>query len=516
MQSNKRKDKFTVKEAAPYIIDLQEPNVVCEAGKEPAKSEDNNNEIKAPIYFCDPRLEILRKQSMDRIRGEYSMLCEKALFLDQPPKDSFNRWLLERMIQGGVRYPEFLIPSATAPEVSPSMKRELKENIPFRAYKVRNQRDAINNLREYVKKACFWLDKRPEKREIVKAIRSLASIYLEARNIFRFSIDEIVETFEQVKARSQEHIRILAAPIIEDICVNIGQYAAREREKLMKIYFEMSQQPSSSSTPTPHTPKPPPQNFEIQVNNFPNFVELVCKIDSKLDVQKITPTHFEKLKLLYKKHAQQKIEENKQIEAIYCLLQRYQTFFGNARFEGTSLQGALTPNAFEVLNKLFGVNFECFASPLNCYFPQYCSAFPDTDTAFGSRGSFLSFYPLTGSFEANPPFTEELMDAMVDHMEKLLGATQEPLSFAIFIPEWIDPPSNALVCLQKSKYLRGDFVANGGEHSYIGGDQHRQSRDEAKYKAMHGTHVFFVQNDAGYEKWTPTKEKLNHLQREMI
>lgn len=37
----------------------------------------------------------------------------------------------------------------------------------------------------------------------------------------------------------------------------------------------------------------------------------------------------------------------------------------------------------------------------------------------------LDFSPLSGSFEANPPFCEELMDAMVSHFEVgalLLGA----------------------------------------------------------------------------------------------
>lgn len=29
----------------------------------------------------------------------------------------------------------------------------------------------------------------------------------------------------------------------------------------------------------------------------------------------------------------------------------------------------------------------------------------------------LDFSPLSGSFEANPPFCEELMDAMVSHFE---------------------------------------------------------------------------------------------------
>lgn len=60
--------------------------------------------------------------------------------------------------------------------------------------------------------------------------------------------------------------------------------------------------------------------------------------------------------------------------------------FGGGSNEGTGLQGALPVSVFEVLNRQFGVTFECFASPLNCYFKQFCSAFPDIDSFFGSRG----------------------------------------------------------------------------------------------------------------------------------
>ncbi|MEE6520082.1 hypothetical protein FKM82_017879 [Ascaphus truei] len=91
--------------------------------------------------------------------------------------------------------------------------------------------------------------------------------------------------------------------------------------------------------------------------------------------------------------------------------------FGTAQYEGSGLQGALPVQVFQALHRLFGVTSECFASPLNCYFKQYCSAFPDTDGYFGSRGPCLSFFPVSGSFEANPPFSEELMDAMVTHFE---------------------------------------------------------------------------------------------------
>lgn len=122
-----------------------------------------------------------------------------------------------------------------------------------------------------------------------------------------------------------------------------------------------------------------------------------------------------------------------------------------------------------MLNEEFGVAFESFASPLNCYFSRFCSAFIDTDGPFGyahfslqstkrwdrrrggegvrkiegrwigkeltlnnrSCGSFYNLQPVAGSFEANPPFTEELMEEMVNHVEDLLSASDQPLSFVV-------------------------------------------------------------------------------------
>lgn len=46
------------------------------------------------------------------------------------------------------------------------------------------------------------------------------------------------------------------------------------------------------------------------------------------------------------------------------------------------------------------------------------------DELMGIFASFFSpcldFFPISGSFEANPPFCEELMDAMVSHFEVCL------------------------------------------------------------------------------------------------
>lgn len=71
---------------------------------------------------------------------------------------------------------------------------------------------------------------------------------------------------------------------------------------------------------------------------------------------------------------------------VMCVCVCGQVMFGSGAHEGSGLQGALPVSVFEALQRHFGVSFECFASPLNCYFKQYNSAFPDTDGYFGSRG----------------------------------------------------------------------------------------------------------------------------------
>ena len=166
----------------------------------------------------------------------------------------------------------------------------------------------------------------------------------------------------------------------------------------------------------------------------------------------------------------------------------------------------------EVLSDAFDVGVECFASPLNCYFRRYCSAFPDTDLPFGSCGSFLDFQPLEGSFQANPPFQEDMMEAMVEHMERLLRQATGPLSFAVFVPHWTSPPCSAIERLKSSPHLRMIAEMQAKAHQYVSGVSHTQPPgDNPHFVACHSSLVLFLQNEAGFQKWTPTPEKLARI-----
>ena len=84
----------------------------------------------------------------------------------------------------------------------------------------------------------------------------------------------------------------------------------------------------------------------------------------------------------------------------------------------------------------------------------------------------LDFKPASGSFEANPPFCEELMDTMVTHFERLLSESAEPLSFIVFIPEWREPAPPVLKRLEDSAWKRRQIVVPTYEHEYRHGLQH--------------------------------------------
>ena len=132
--------------------------------------------------------------------------------------------------------------------------------------------------------------------------------------------------------------------------------------------------------------------------------------------------------------------------ALFNLLARYNALLGHG------MQCALPEDVFQVLHKWVQTNFECFASPLNCRYSSYCSAFPDTDAVFGSKGSFFDFYPTRGSYEVNPPFIESVMTAAVQHAHSLLEKSDDALSFVFIMP-------GALLSVIKSAPFSAPFSA---------------------------------------------------------
>ena len=104
--------------------------------------------------------------------------------------------------------------------------------------------------------------------------------------------------------------------------------------------------------------------------------------------------------------------------ALFRLLLRYKALSGGG------FQCALPPSVWAVLKGELGVELEGFASPLNCTLGRFCSAFADTDTAFGSAGSVFRVLPQveSGAVSLNPPYVTgyytRLADAVLKRLEE--------------------------------------------------------------------------------------------------
>uniref|UniRef100_A0A8D3A0Y4 mRNA (2'-O-methyladenosine-N(6)-)-methyltransferase n=1 Tax=Scophthalmus maximus TaxID=52904 RepID=A0A8D3A0Y4_SCOMX len=463
-----------------------------------------------------PEIEMQRAQLVTKLRQHYHELCHQREGID-PPRESFNRWLLERKVIDKGHDP--LLPSDCDPVISPSMFREVMNDIPIRLSRIKYKEEARRLLFKYAEAAKKMIDSRnasPESRKVVKWNAEDTMSWL--RRDHSASKEDYMDRLEHLRQQCGPHVTAVAKDSVEGICSKIYQLSAEYSRRLRQTHLSMLQDPPTEACASPQQsrlvycypmrlaiPSPPLPRVELHFEN-----DVAC-LRFRGEMVKVNRGHFSKLELLYRYSCIDDPRFEKFLSRVWCLLKRYQVMFGSGANEGTGLQGALPVTVFEALHRQFGVSFECFASPLNCYFKQFCSAFPDSDGFFGSRGHFLAFSPVSGSFEANPPFCEELMEAMVKHFEELLVQSSEPLSFIVIVPEWRDPVTPALTRMEASKFLRHQLSVPAYEHEYRSGSQHICKREEMYYRAVHGTALLFLQNDAGFAKWAPTPERLAEL-----
>uniref|UniRef100_A0A8B9KFT8 mRNA (2'-O-methyladenosine-N(6)-)-methyltransferase n=1 Tax=Astyanax mexicanus TaxID=7994 RepID=A0A8B9KFT8_ASTMX len=430
-----------------------------------------------------PEIELQRAQLTTKLRQHYHELCSQREGIE-PPRESFNRWLLERkVVDKGV---DPLLPSECDPAVSPSMFREVMNDIPIRLSRIKYKEEARKLLFKYAEAAKKMIESRnatPDSRKVVKWNVEDTMNWL--RRDHSASKEDYMDRLEHLRKQCGPHVTAVAKDSVEGICSKIyhisAEYVRRIRQAHLNLLKECNITVENAEVqdrlvycyPVRLSIASPPQpRVELHFEN-----EVAC-LRYKGEMVKVSRGHFNKLELLYRYSCIDDPRFEKFLSRVWCLIKRYQVMFGSGVNEGTGLQGALPVPVFEALNKQFGVSFECFASPLNCYYKQFCSAFPDIDGFFGSRGPFLSFSPVSGSFEANPPFCEEFMDAMVTHFEDLLEKSSEPLSFIIFVPEWRDPPTPALTRMESSRFRRHQMTVPAFEHEYRSGSQHVCKRSD--------------------------------------
>lgn len=159
-------------------------------------------------------------------------------------------------------------------------------------------------------------------------------------------------------------------------------------------------------------------------------------------------------------------------------------------------QGALPHDAFQVLREEFNVCHECFASPLNvctgaCE-QTFNTLFQDTDKYFGSQGSFFEFWPMSGSYEVNPPFDKNSVQHTFQHICDIMQKDdgQLPLLFIVITP---------FVTTTADDFLLRKTELRANQHYFTKGFAHRKLE---KHIQDRRTSICFIGNDAARSTWT--------------
>ncbi|XP_043275592.1 mRNA (2'-O-methyladenosine-N(6)-)-methyltransferase [Venturia canescens] len=470
------------------------------------------------LLHVHPDVEALRCSLLAKLRQCYQELCHTREAIDAP-KDSFNRWLMERKVIDCGSDP--LLPSQCFPEISKSMYREVMNDIPIKLVRPKFTGDARKQLSRYAEAAKKMIESRSATANSRKVVKwNAEETFQWLRRTVGATFDDFQDRLAHLKRQCQPHLTETVKNSVEGICLKIyhlsTDYAKKVKEKNNQILKDNGLGdviPLGGPASTQRKVWCYPVQFSLPAPRLPHIEYLPEREQTMLryhgDTMSINNMHLTKLEHLYRYNCFDDKKFEMFLPRVWCMLKRYQAYLGVN--EGQASQMALPVTVFECLHRSFGVTFECFASPLNCYFRQYCSTFADTDSYFGSRGPFLDFRPVTGSFQANPPYCEELMEAMVNHFERLLADSPEPLSFVVFLPEWRDPAPNALIKLEGSHFKRKQVVVPAMEHEYRHGFQHIMSKGDVNIRAAHGTLVVWLQNAAGAARWGPTDERVESL-----
>lgn len=216
-------------------------------------------------------------------------------------------------------------------------------------------------------------------------------------------------------------------------------------------------------------------------------------------------------------------------DSLFCLLCRYDTI------QGAGLQAGVPGAVMDVLLRGWGCKMECFASPFNCRYDRFASAYYDVDGSFGSVGSFFD-YPFAVQqqqdddadddddeedelqrpccYQANPPFCEGLILRLNDRISEVLASSSpvapgvgkrqqrrrhcRPVMFVVFVPAWTETACHR--ALLANPYLTRHLLLKQGKHWYTEGTQHRRGGDTHRV-ASFDTSVLFFQNGPAQEVW---------------
>jgi len=510
-------------------------------------SKDNSSTVSLAEYhrrlraspLCSRPLlktELLRAELMEALRHRYQELCSQHLDWKLPPKESFNRWLCERhaaMATQPSTDGEYdpLVPGRVEPEVSPSLYRELLDDLPVKLRPglpyVTEQAKAYEHLSTYLGAVSSLLAKHQglAEDELAELNQRMRDTNAKCQVEEKLAASEVVEAIRELQAFAKPLLVKLMGPVVGGLVRELGVAA---HEAAVKIAEQAKAE--SSDENGDNGDDGDDGDDAVSVHKSDRY----CELSYRRSAVAVNTAHYVKLRTLFYRHhpstsdqpLPHPIASVKEVEKafhahLWLMLRRYKSYCGLSRFEGSLQQASVAGHVLRHLHASAAhVEMEGFASPLNAFFNRYGSAFVDADCVFGSVGSFFSLSLAAGAFVLTPPHSEELMSAMAARVLSLLSRSPLPLSFVVLLPLWSDPPSSASTLLAASAMVRAQWLLKPDEHQFIDGlqhepDQHHHHHRSRLFKPVHATQVFVVSNDAGHELWTAGEEAVAAIKLHM-
>merc|ERR1712061_779232 len=152
-----------------------------------------------------PEAEVVRFQYIMKLRQSFQEMCHSREGIDAP-KDSFNRWLLERKTIDQGKDP--LFPSYCFPEISMAMYREIMNDIPMKLVRPK-----------YTGAARKMIEQRGTSSEGRKIVKWNVEDTLQwLRRTVGASYEDFQERLSHLKTQCQPHITEAAKSSVEGIC----------------------------------------------------------------------------------------------------------------------------------------------------------------------------------------------------------------------------------------------------------------------------------------------------------
>lgn len=438
---------------------------------------------------CPVHLECCRSYWVSQLRKQFRKLWQEALD-SKPPKEAFNDWFFEGLANRRSPNGPWLDPVkvSSVEGVSNALMKHALLRKPVELKYPKSAKEAQENLKMYLD-ACevsLGVELVQEKRkQVFEALTEGWPAVLEAvrdfyypllMKVLRKSVQQLGKNLDCAvhKFMNDEEVKALLSQACEE-----------------KIEVEV-------------------QNIANDMCRFSIDKEKMCTtLRNQNVVYDVKLSRIEMLKAQFKtsRISEAEVSANcKFHEAVWCMLHRYQSLFGPGGI-GSGWHLATPITVMETLRDIFQVQHECFASPLNFFFPTFCSVYPDTDFYFGSTGTFSEFnFEGGGSFQAGPPYNTSIMQKMADTFHAALETTSEPLSFVCVVPDW--EGSKPIEDLKHSKYNRAALSLAKNDHYYLCGFQHFCKPKHLHTRFECATYVCWLQNESGFQLWNPSKDRV--------